>query len=110
VIVFNTNQLNHFGFKNKSQQHSTNFNSQFSEKVKHLNNVNEHTSEKTYSHKMVSQTSSLIIEKEYQKSESNFFKQQFSLLATFAIKQYETFADIETQQKKSSILGISEYA
>ena len=110
MIVLNTNQLNHFDFKNKSNQHSTNFKSQLSEKVKHLNNVNDHSSEKTYSQKTVTQNSSLIVKTEYQQTESNFFKQQLSLFATFAIKQYETLANIENQQKKSSILGISEYA
>lgn len=110
VIVFNTNQLNHFGYKNKSQQHSTNFNSHFSEKVKHLNNVNKHSSEKTDSQKAVNQMSALIIEKEYQQTGSNYFKQKLSSLAAFAINQYETFANIETQQKNASILGLSEYA
>ena len=110
MIVLNTNQLNHIGFKNKSNQRSTNFQSQFFEKVKHPNNVNDHSSEDTYSQKTVTQTSSLIVNAEHQQTGSNFFKQHLSLFATFAIKQYKTLANIETQQKKSSMLSISEYA
>jgi len=110
VIAFNTNQLNHFDYKNNSQQTKTKFDSQFTEKVKHLNNVNDHSSKNTYSLKIVHQPTSLITKKEANQTESTYFKQQFSLLATFAIKQYETFANIETQQKRYSLLSISEYA
>lgn len=110
VIEFNSNQLNLFSYKNKSHQKSTNFNSQFTEKVKRSHHVNKHSSEQTSSQQTVIQPLSSFVTQENRSSGSQYFKQQLSLMAKFAIKQYETFANIERQQTNESILGVNEYA
>lgn len=110
MIKFNSHQLNIFSYKNKSHQTSSNFNSQFIEKDIHLNHAKQHTSENTYSQKTANEPFTSLMIEEKKTSGSHYFKQQLSLMAKFAIQQYEVFSDIEKQQTNESMLGINEYA
>ena len=110
MIVFNTNQLNHFDFKNTPQQKSTSFDSQFNEKVRHLNSAIEHSSEKVYSQQKVDQPLVSFATLENKSHGAQYFKHQLSLVAQYAIKQYETLSHIESKQTTSAMLGINEYA
>ena len=109
MIEFNSNQLNIFSYKSKSHQQSTNFNSQFTEKVKHLNHVNQHSSDKTSSQQTVIHPFPSLISHENKSSEPQYFKQQLSLMAKFAIRQYEIFSHIENQETNTRIFGVNEY-
>lgn len=110
MIVFNTNQLNHFGYNNSSQHKTNRFNSQFNENIKQLNSTQESASDNSYSQKKTNPPLSTIISIDKKAENTQSFKFQLSLMAKFAIRQYETLSHFESQQETSSILGINEYA
>lgn len=114
MFVSNTNSLAAFSVSNKAPQRDRSFVSQLSNEVEKTKQGNAQLQQgvyaKTKDTEGTAQPTSSLSETQARTKNSNTYKQTLSYINAFAINQYETFHNLESQKVKNELLGFSAYA
>ena len=102
--------LNHPTSKNKIQPYNSNVETQHLKKTKQTHINQEYSNKNLEAQKITKQTVAFQTRQTNDQNEANYVRIKLSLATSFAIKQYETLGNIETQQARSALFGFNDYA